>query len=154
VAAVMKLWEEGSLDLDADVNIYLPFPVRNPRHSSEKITLRQILTHTSSIRDRGSVWGTLTNPTPYGYCVGDSPMRLGTFLENYLVSGGDLFVKDQNYYDEHPGSHYHYSNIAADTAAYVAEVASGQDYDSFVRENLLKPLGMHESGLRLADITT
>lgn len=52
--AVMQLEERGQLDLDTDVNEVLPsdFPaIRNPRFRSVPITIRQLLTHTSSIRD-------------------------------------------------------------------------------------------------------
>jgi CubicO group peptidase (beta-lactamase class C family) len=49
--AVMQLWERGALRLDDDVNDYLPFAVRNPRHPDVPITARQLLAHRSSIRD-------------------------------------------------------------------------------------------------------
>ena len=49
--AVMQLWEDGRVGLDNDINAYLPFKVRNPRHPDDKITVRQLLTHTSSIGD-------------------------------------------------------------------------------------------------------
>ena len=45
--AVMQLRDAGHFELDDDVNEYLPFPVRNPRHPDAPITIRQLLTHTS-----------------------------------------------------------------------------------------------------------
>ena len=57
--AVMQQVEAGNLSLDADVDTYLPFSVRNPRHPGDPITLQQLLTHTSSIRDRAAVWNDL-----------------------------------------------------------------------------------------------
>jgi CubicO group peptidase (beta-lactamase class C family) len=47
--AVMQLWEKGLLDLESDVNTYLPFSVRNPHHPDVPITIFQLLTHTSWI---------------------------------------------------------------------------------------------------------
>ena len=50
----MQLEERGQLDLDGDVGKVLPsdFPeIRNPAFPSVPITVRQLLTHTSSIRD-------------------------------------------------------------------------------------------------------
>ena len=47
---VMWLHEQG-LDLDEDVNQYLSFEVRHPSFPDRPITLRQLLTHTSSISD-------------------------------------------------------------------------------------------------------
>ena len=57
-AGVMSVVEDGDLDLDADVNDYLPFEVRIPAAPEEPITTRMLLIHTSAIRDRFSVWGT------------------------------------------------------------------------------------------------
>ncbi|MEP6973489.1 MAG: serine hydrolase [Actinomycetota bacterium] len=81
--AVMQAVEDGLLDLDADVNEALPFPVRNPRHPDAPITIRMLLTHTSSIRDD---WPTII---PF-YSHGDSPITLGDYLDRYLMPGGDL----------------------------------------------------------------
>ena len=75
-AGIMSLVERGVIDLDADINRYLPFEVHIPAFPDHPITMRMLLTHTSSIRDRYSVWG-----TPYSddtlYFHGDSPMSLG-----------------------------------------------------------------------------
>ena len=47
----MKLVESGALDLDADASGYLPFALSNPNHPEAAITLRMLLSHTSSIQD-------------------------------------------------------------------------------------------------------
>lgn len=52
---IMRAVEDGRLNLDQDVNSYLPFSVRNPAAPSSAITLRQLMTHTSSIQDDGSL---------------------------------------------------------------------------------------------------
>jgi hypothetical protein len=57
-AGIMALVEDGLIDLDADVNTYLPFEVHIPHAPDIPITMRTILTHTSAIRDRWQVWGT------------------------------------------------------------------------------------------------
>ena len=153
-AAIMQLWEAGSLDLDADVGTYLPFSVRNPSHPKDKITLRMLLTHTSSIGDRNSIWGTMSDPAPTGYTHGDATMTLADFLSGYLVPSGAYYIADKDFYPTPPGEAYHYSNIGADTAAYVAEVVSGEPFGDYVRSHLLTPLGMTQSGYHLSDITT
>ena len=48
---VMKLVEQGKLELDRDVSTYLGWKLRNPAFPDQAITLRQLLSHTSSIRD-------------------------------------------------------------------------------------------------------
>ena len=47
---VMRLVEEGKLDLDEDVGKYLGYRVRNPHFPDVPITLRALLSHTSSLR--------------------------------------------------------------------------------------------------------
>ena len=50
--AVLQLWEDGYIiDLDDDVNEYLPFPVVNPHFPEVPITFRMLLTFTSGIKD-------------------------------------------------------------------------------------------------------
>ena len=50
---VMQLMEEGTLELDSDVSDSLGWELRNPHFPNRAITLRQLLSHTSSIRDAG-----------------------------------------------------------------------------------------------------
>ena len=47
VTAVMQLAELGFIDIDEDINNYLPFNVWNPNYPDQKITARMLLTHTS-----------------------------------------------------------------------------------------------------------
>jgi len=62
------------------------------------------LTHSSGIAD-GSA---LDDQYYYGE---DSPVELGFFLENYLVSGGDFYNASENFYNFEPGTKHEYSNI-------------------------------------------
>jgi CubicO group peptidase (beta-lactamase class C family) len=48
---VMRLVEQGKLDLDRDVNDYLGWRVRNPAFPDAPITLRALLSHQSGLRD-------------------------------------------------------------------------------------------------------
>jgi CubicO group peptidase (beta-lactamase class C family) len=153
-AAAMQLWESGSLDLDADINDYLPFPVRNPHHPHRAITARMLLTHTSSISDRYSLWGTLSDPTPEGYTHGDATISLHDILEGYLVPGGPYYIRSKNFYGDPPGARYRYSNIAADVAALLVEEISGTPFGQYCTDNIFIPLGMSQTGYHLADIST
>jgi CubicO group peptidase (beta-lactamase class C family) len=72
-AGIMALVQDGMLDLDADINEYLPFAVHIPKTPTVPITMRMLLTHTSAIRDRYNVWG-LPWSTPTLYFHGDSPI--------------------------------------------------------------------------------
>jgi CubicO group peptidase (beta-lactamase class C family) len=152
-AGIMTLVEDGLLDLDANVNDYLPFEVHIPAAPNAAVTMRMLLVHTSAIRDRYKVWGTpYSNPTLYFH--GDSPIALGDFERSYLVSGETRYREDANFYERRPGKAYSYSNIAVALAGYVAEVVAGLDFNELCNERILTPLGMDQSGFRLADITT
>lgn len=150
-AGIMLLVEDGLIDLDADVNDYLPFEVRIPSAPGVQITMRTLLTHTSAIRDRGSVWGTPWS-TPSLYVHGDSPIPLGRFCRSYFVPGGKRYEPHHNFYDRAPGTKYSYSNLAVALAGFVAESVSGVDFDEWCMRRILRPLDMTHSGYRLADI--
>ena len=47
--ALMQLYEQGLFDLDDDVNDHLPFELRNPNFPDDPITIRMLLSHTSSL---------------------------------------------------------------------------------------------------------
>ena len=152
-AGIMTLVEDGVLDLDVDINGYLPFEVHIPATPRKPITLRQLLTHTGSIRDHGAVWGTpRTDPTLYFH--GDSPIPLRRFLHSYFAEGASRYDAKLNFYERAPGTGYDYSNFGVALAGYVAEAASGVDFDELCKERILLPLGMTDSGFRLADIGT
>ena len=52
--AVMKLSEEGRMDIDADTGYYLGYRVRSPKYPDTVITPRMLMTHTSGIVDSGT----------------------------------------------------------------------------------------------------
>jgi len=148
-AGIMALVEEGRLDLDADVNDYLPFEVHVPAAPATPVTMRQLLTHTSAIRDR-NVWGTpWTKHTLYFH--GDSPIPLERFCRSYYLPGGKRY-EDHNFFDRSPGAKYSYSNLAVALSGLVAQTISGVDFDEWCMRRILAPLGMTNSGYRLADI--
>ncbi|MEQ1500973.1 MAG: serine hydrolase domain-containing protein [Myxococcota bacterium] len=142
VAALMQSVEAGLVDLDADVDQYLPFQVNPPDAFDAPVTLRQLLTHTSSISDRWSVLETL-------YGDGDSDLALGDFLADYLVEGGAYY--DVTNYQGAPGEAWAYSNIGVSLAAYVLEAAGGEPFDAVTQRDLFDPLGMTSTAWHLAD---
>jgi CubicO group peptidase (beta-lactamase class C family) len=143
--AVMQAVEDGLFALDDDVDDVLPFSVRIPGFPNRKITARQLLTHTSSIRDRWPVWDDL-------YSQGDSPIGLGEFLEGYLVPGGEDY-REGNFYGFAPGKAYRYSNVGASLAAYLVEAASGTGFDVWCNDRIFEPLAMTRTGWHLADVS-
>jgi CubicO group peptidase (beta-lactamase class C family) len=143
--AVMQLWEDGQLDLDADINAYLPFRVVNPHFPEVPITTRMLMTHTSSIVDDSLVF-----LKEYGR--GDPTIPLGQFLSDYLTPGGSYYDPDQNYSQSAPGTAFSYSNFGASLAAYLVEAITGIPFDAYCTTNIFQPLGMTETSYRFADL--
>jgi CubicO group peptidase (beta-lactamase class C family) len=134
-AAMMRAAEQRRLSLDASVDTFLPFPVRNPHRPGQVITLRQLATHTSGITDRWSVYA-----ASYHFDR-DAPQPLGAFLKGYFAPGGEHYSPD-NFLDVAPGTHREYSNIGAGLAGYIVERATGQPLEVYTREQFFIPLGM------------
>lgn len=143
--ALMHAVEEGKLDLDEDINAYLPFDVINPFYPNEKITLRHLATHTSGITDRRAVYeGTY-------HFGGDSPEPLGEFLKGYFATSGKDY-SEENFLRFKPGTHRDYSNIAAGLAGYIVEVATGETLNVYARRHIFGPLGMDNTAWLFSEI--
>jgi CubicO group peptidase (beta-lactamase class C family) len=132
--AIMQLFEKGLVNLDSNINNYLPFEVKNPYFSDIPITIRMLLTHTSSIND-----GLFHEFYLFGYI--DYPEPIMSFMQSYLVSGGQYYTK-KNFFKDKPGTKCIYSNFAITLAACIVEYISGINFNSYCKENIFEPLGM------------
>lgn len=156
--ALLKAQELGKLDLDDPIEKYLSFRVFNPGFPQEKITIRQLATHTSSIVDNVYYLsknyflkaGQQLNGLKLNYddeqvfnpC--DSMISLELFLENVLTPVGKW--NKESFTNHKPGSVYAYSNAGTSLAAYVLEQATGESFQDFTEKYILKPLKMDASG--------
>ncbi|WDF55870.1 serine hydrolase domain-containing protein [Mucilaginibacter sp. KACC 22063] len=144
-ACLMKAVEQGKLNLDEDINRYLPFKLVNPYHPNDMVTLRQLATHTSGLADRYPFY------TDSLYFPGkDSPEPLGDFLKNYFVPGGRYYAKE-NFLDHKPGTYRDYSNIGAALAGYIVELKTGEKLNEYSRKYIFKPLSMQHSSWFLSE---
>ncbi|GAB3021444.1 serine hydrolase domain-containing protein [Niabella terrae] len=162
--ALLKARELGKLDLDDPIENYLSFPVVNPYFPREKITIRQLATHSSSITDnefylsrnyylkRGQdLKGvTLSFDEAQSFLSPDLVTMLEEFLKNVLSVEGkwnrNSFSRDK------PGAIYEYSNMGTTLAAFMIEKATGLSFREFTREYLLQPLNMEDSGWGFQDV--
>lgn len=145
--SLMMLVEQGKLDLDRDVNEYLPFTVSHPGYPESPITTRQLLTHSSAISDRDAIYSSETVYFP----AADNPISLGEFVQAYLSPTGRYYQAD-NFATYAPGTERQYSNVAYGLAGYLVEVLSGEPLNRFSAEKIFKPLGMGSSGWMLSEI--
>jgi CubicO group peptidase (beta-lactamase class C family) len=122
----LRLVEDGKLALDADIGDYLGYRVRNPNFPDMPITLRMLLTHTSSLRDNaGYYW------------------ESGTRIEDFLTPGGPLHGTGGMWSAEaKPGARFTYANLGWGVLGTLMEKASGERFDLLMRRLVLDPLGM------------
>ena len=120
--AVMQMYEQGKLDLDADVNQYLDFKI--PDAFGAPITLKHIMTHTAGFEEQVKDLFSVGNVTP----------NLGEYLKTH--------IPDRIY---PPGTTPAYSNYATALAGYIVERVSGQPFSDYVAEHIFKPLQMNRS---------
>jgi CubicO group peptidase (beta-lactamase class C family) len=139
--ALMQLFDRGLFELDDDISDYLSFPVRIPRCLDLPVTFRQLLTHTSGIKD-SKVYDSL-------YVDGDSPIPLGEFIEDYLAVGGRYYNRRKNFRRHCPGSVSEYSNIAVGAIGRLVEVLSGLPFARYVTDHIFDPLGMTNTSFTL-----
>ena len=131
--SLMKARELGLVDLDESIDKYLGFKLRNPHFPNQKITLRHLATHTSSLDYNEKVVESLY--------VNETQKResLKPFIEDYFLQKkyGEIF-----YTSHRPGENYNYSNIGAGLAAYIIESTSGLTYAEFSKKYIFKPMNL------------
>lgn len=134
--AALKLVEQGKLDLDRDVSDYLGFTLRNSNFPGEKITMRQILAHSASLKDASPAD---INRDPSS----NPPQQLEQDIRSWLVPGGSGFA-DGAFWDPSavPGTQYAYANVGSTLAGLVIEKASGQSFNVFCNQQLFSPMGL------------
>jgi CubicO group peptidase (beta-lactamase class C family) len=128
---VMRLVEQGRLDLDVDVSGYLGFPLRNPHYPGDAITPRQLLAHTASLRD-GEVYA-----FPLGAALADAFRPGAAYWE-----AGAHFAAPQPGLDLAPGRYFTYCNLGYGVLGTVIECISGERFDRYMARYVLEPLGL------------
>jgi len=145
MTALMQLWENEAFELDDNLADYLPFDLHIPNYPVSPITFRQLLSHTSSLKDNWSVgWAT--------YVEGDTPWALADFAYAYFDPAGSYYNQYQNFSNRAPGTNYDYCNHGYMLAGYLVETISGMPFADYCREFIFTPLGMEETSWFIADL--
>ena len=117
--SIMQLKEKGLVTLDTDVSELAGFRIRNPKYPEKVITLAMLLSHTSSLNDSEGyftldVVNPATNPN-WANC----------------------------YNDYAPGEGYEYCNLNFNLVGTFIEKLSGERFDQYVVNHILKPLDLY-----------
>lgn len=124
---LMQLVEAGKLSLDDDVGELIGFPVRNPNFPDSVISLRMVMSHTSSISDKN------------GYFT----------LDAFNPEKNPDWTKAYN--DYAPGGGYEYCNLNFNLAGAILEKHSGERFDEYVHKHVIEPLGLY-AGYNVDDL--
>jgi len=126
---VWQLIEQSLIDPDADVSQYLGFQLRNPTYPHTPITVKMLLSHTSSIRDGGKPG---SYNIPFGHPV------------------SEFFTEGKPYYNpncwappaEAPGEFFAYCNMNYCLLGTIIEQVSGERFDRYMRDHVFSPMGL------------
>jgi CubicO group peptidase (beta-lactamase class C family) len=135
--AVMQLWEQGLVDLDAPANDYLrTFQLVPAKPNLSPATVRHLLTHTAGV----GYWRRLSDLFQPGVGSGDRAGRSGAQpLADYYRRGLPVEVE--------PGTKWAYSNHGFAALGQIVEDVSGQPLDRYLRDRIFDPLGMEQTDL-------
>ena len=124
--AILKLRDEGKLKLDDPVYLYIPEMKgqKYPSADASEITVRNLLTHGAGFPE-DNPWG---------------DRQLGK-TDQDLVS----LIKKGISFSNNPGLKYEYSNLGFTMLGYIIKRVSGQSFQTYITENILKPLGMRHT---------
>jgi CubicO group peptidase (beta-lactamase class C family) len=128
-ASILLLAQQGKLSLDDDVHKYIP----ELPDFGEHITLRQMMHHTSGLRDQWSLLG-----------------LAGWRYSQDLITDDDVMsiLVHQKALNFKPGEKYMYSNTGFTLLAIVVKRVSGMSFREFTTKNLFEPLGMKHTHFR------
>jgi CubicO group peptidase (beta-lactamase class C family) len=116
---IMQLIEAGKLNLEDDASKLVGFAVRNPKFPDKVITLKMLLSHTSSINDS------------QGYFYLD------------LIDPGKNPNWAKCYSDYTPGAKYLYCNLNFNMIGAIIERQTGDRFDQRIKHRILDPLGLY-----------
>lgn len=122
----LQLVEQGQIKLDGKLSDYLP---DYRKDVGEKVTIHHLLTHTSGIPSYTSAPGFFEN-------VSRNPYKVADFVKKY--ASNDLEFE--------PGAKFSYNNSGYFLLGAIIERVTGKSYEQALKENILDPAGMKNTG--------
>jgi CubicO group peptidase (beta-lactamase class C family) len=127
--AVILLAGDGKLSLDDPARKYVP---ELPDYGAP-LTIRHMLTHTSGLRDWGSVAG-----------IAGAPRTTRAYTHAHVLD----IVSRQKALNFPPGTNWSYSNTGFNLAAIIVSRVSGRSFAEFSKRRIFEPLGMTRTSWR------
>ncbi len=165
--AIMKLVEDGKLKLDDPINDYLPFEIWNPHFPETVITIKHLVTHTSSLNgdfdDGEKRPSQLVEQSRYSkdempkqlaediYYWDGTALPLEKYIEEIFKPNGKWYAKS-NFSNFKPGKKYEYSNEGSNLAGLIVERVSGMSFSAFTQKHIFQPLNMTNSYWEYQDL--
>jgi CubicO group peptidase (beta-lactamase class C family) len=128
-AAILLLAQQGRISLDDPVRKYIPEVPEYP----QPITIRQMINHTSGLRDWGSV-----------EAIAGWPRTSRTYTHANVLE----IVSRQKALNYQPGEYYSYSNTGFNLAAILVSRVSNKPFPEFTRDAIFRPMGMESTQWR------
>ena len=127
--AIMLLVSDGKLSLDDPVRKHIP---ELPDYGVP-LTIRHMLTHTSGLRD----WGSVAS-------IAGAPRTTREYTHAHVLD----IVSRQKSLNFTPGSRYSYSNTGYNLSAIIVSRVSGMSFADFSRQRIFTPLGLTHTSWR------
>lgn len=123
--AIMQLVEEGKIELNSPVQKYIPWFTLSDSELSKKITIRQLLNHTSGLPR-------------------EAPVELRLSKDDLTI---EEFVRKQNNTEiiNPVGLKFQYSNLGYIILGQVIQSVTGISYEEYIEQNIFEPLEMEHS---------
>lgn len=118
----MHMVDAGLLDLDKNIEEYLGYKVRAPGYPDVEITMKMLLTHTSSIYD--------------------CPLYTESTSGGKFHSNQSILASGSAYTGKKPGSAYRYTNFGIALSGAVMEAASDEYFSDYARKKVFVPMGI------------
>jgi len=125
-ALILQLVEEGKIRLDGKITDYL---TDYRKDTGEKVTIHQLLNHTSGIPD-------YTRRPDFLAEISRNPYSVADFVKKF--ASGDLEFE--------PGAKFSYNNSGYSLLGAIIEKVTGKPYETVLAERIFRPLGMTNSG--------
>lgn len=130
---ILQLYEQGKLDLNQKIKFYLP---EYRGEAGTKVTIHQLLNHTSGMQNTDTV-KSIANALKYGIGFYQKPYTSDQILNQFCSSP---LVNT-------PGKKFDYNNGEYIILGKIIEALYHRSYEEILDEKILKPLGMHNSGM-------